>query len=71
MEWYHAPETIGTFLINGSGLFTGEADIELGKLFVESMLNDGFHVTCGYGDYEGEEAMEVRFTTEPNSFFIG
>ena len=72
MEWYHADPKVGSgvMIVNGSGLFTGEADIELGKRFAEIVSNEGFYVTIAYGEYEGEDAMEVRYTTESNAVFM-
>ena len=72
MEWYHADPKVGSgvMIINGSSVFTGEKDIELGRMFAETLKNEGMYVTVGYGDFEGEEAMEVRFTTEPNMVFM-
>ena len=72
MEWFHAEDKVGSglMMVNGSGLFTGDADIELGQIFAQNMVNEGFHVTCGYGEYEGQTALEVRFTTEPNKIYF-
>ena len=72
MEWYHADPKVGSgmMMINGSGLFTGDADIQLGQIFAQNMVNEGFRVTCGYGEYDGESALEVRFTTDPNAVFF-
>ena len=52
MEWFHAEDKVGSglMMVNGSGLFTGDADIELGQIFAQNMVNEGFHVTCGYGE---------------------
>lgn len=72
MEWYHADPKVGSgyMLVQGTGLFIGDADIELGQMFAQTILNEGFHVVCGYCEYEGQNALEVRFTTEPNTIYF-
>lgn len=72
MECYVKEELNGMFLITGEGMFTGEEDILLGQQFVETILNEGFHVACQYGKTDdGQDAMLIKFTTEPNSVLIG
>ena len=68
METYVKEMITGTFLLNGEGIFTGEADILLGEQFAETILNEGLHIDKIYGhSEEGEDALLVSFTYEPNA----
>ena len=72
MEWSHADPKAGsgTMLLQGSGLFVGEKDINLGEIFIQTLINEGLYVTYAYGKYNDKDALEVNFTTESNTIFL-
>lgn len=71
MQWYNLESRLGFLHVEGEGLFTGK-DIVIGEQFRETLLNEGYSVTTEYGlSEELENAMKIKFTTEPKTIFIG
>lgn len=71
MQWYKSESKLGMLHVEGEGFFTGE-DMIIGEQFRETLLNEGYFVTTEYGISEQlENAMKIRFTTEPKTIFIG